>query len=82
MKALAPVISRRPFTPNEREEALNFVLKMRVKEFVSQKNSASKLNELGVFWDESDNLAVNSRRMSVALLDALKSGEIELSELD
>lgn len=81
MKALAPVISRKPFTPSEREEAVNFVMKMRVKEFVSKKGSASKLNELGVFWDESDNLAVNSRRMSVALMDALKSGKVRLRDL-
>ena len=81
MKALAPIISRKPFTPSEREEAVNFVLKMLVKEFVSRKGSASKLNELDVFWDESDNLAVNSRRMSIALLNALKSRKVRLRDL-
>lgn len=82
MRACAPVISRKPFTDEERKEASDFVLKMQVKGFVSSENSEKKLRNLGVKWESSDNLAVNSRRMSLGLIDAIKSGDVKLSDLN
>ena len=82
MRACAPVISRKPLTEEERDEASDFILKTRVKGFVSSENSVEKLRNLGVDWESSDSLAVNSRRMSLCLLDAIKSGDVKLSDLN
>lgn len=82
MRACAPVISRKPFTDKEREEASDFVLKTRVKTFVSSEDSEKKLRNLGVEWESSDSLAVNSRRMSLGLIDAIKSGDVKFSDLN